>query len=132
MAVSSLASSAAASDPRGPGDLPMTPELVRPYQTPNVLMTVGDPDPQGPGVFACVPPTPESVDARKCCLGTKAAPINANSLGNYFCYCTPSKIISVCGTVGGQGAGAPIKENADWCVFASTHPQFPKVKRSCN
>lgn len=120
---------------RGEGQF--TPALVEQWMTASGEYLPGDdtaspvPAPAPLGVFACAPTAPASMDMRKCCLGTKAAPINADSLGNYFCYCVPQRMASVCGTVGSQGGGAIIKENAERCVFMSTHPYWPGQSRSC-
>lgn len=114
-----------------------TPALVEQWMTVSGEQLPGDdaaspaPAPVPLGVFACAPTAPASMDIKKCCLGTKAAPINADSLGNYFCYCVPQRMASVCGTVGSQGGGASIKENAERCVFKSTHPYWPGQSRSC-
>jgi len=115
-----------------------TPAIVEQWMTPSGESSPGDdltgprPAPEPLGVFACAPEAPASMDLKKCCLGTKASPINADSLGNYFCYCVPMKMASVCGTVGSQGGGANIKQNAERCVFMSTHPYWPGQSRSCN
>lgn len=132
VASSALAGAATAAPP----DRPYSPALVAPtmcHDTADAERLMSQWPPAEPlDVFACDPVAPDKVEARKCCLGTKGAPVNADTLGNYFCYCVPAKIVSVCGDLGGSSSKYPlVKANADWCIFTSTHPLFPKAKLSC-
>lgn len=129
-----LASPARAAGPHDDGQYsPLIVPQTMSYETANAETRMSEWAPEAPlGVFACTPPIPSSVDMKTCCLGTKAAPINADSLGTYFCYCAPQKIISVCGEVGSQGGGATIKEHAEWCQFSNLHPLFGGKRKSCN